>query len=209
MRKLLLFLIVTLFVFNVKAQEKKPYEYHNHDGFYLSMSVGPNFSGIRNNVVNDAIYKYSGTGSIFDLKIGGSINENLILHGTILTSSLSGPKIESNGENIKTSNSLSMDEVMVGGGFTYYMLPSNIFVSVSAGVGGFALTDEEEDIDISTDKGFSFQLKLGKEWWISKNWAFGIGLSYGNSNVTNKPNEYLTEKLNSNNLSILFNTTFN
>lgn len=209
MKRILLLSSIILSIVNIKAQETKPRGYHKHDGFYLSMCLGPNFVDITNNVENDAIYKYSGTGTLFDLKIGGAIRENVILHGTLLSYDLTGPKIESNGQSQRASNKISIGEIMLGGGITYYLMPSNTFISASAGIGGFLLTNEKDDIDVSTDKGFAIQLKIGKEWWISKNWGFGIGITYGNSNVTNKPNQYITERLNSNNWGILFNTTFN
>lgn len=53
------------------------------------------------------------------------------------------------------------------------------------------------------------QFKLGKEWWVSKNWGFGLGLTYDKTYATNDPGAGEMEKLESNRFGILFNTTFN
>ena len=71
------------------------------------------------------------------------------------------------------------------------------------------MDSKNSDNDIITEGGFSMQLKLGKEWWVSKNWGLGIGLTYGKTNVTNEPTNGEMEELSSNRFGILFNTTFN
>ena len=68
---------------------------------------------------------------------------------------------------------------MIGGGITYYIMPSNIFLQGSLGIGNFNLIDNDKKTSVSTDRGFSMQLKVGKEWWISKRWRLGVALTYG------------------------------
>ena len=87
---------------------------------------------------------------------------------------------------------------------------SNIFLSGTGGLGNFSIIDSDDSKNnVSTQHGFSMQLKIGKEWWISKNWGFGVGLTYGKTNLTNRPSEGIVEKMDSNRFGILFNTTFN
>lgn len=173
------------------------------------MSVGPNFPNISDEVVNFMNLEYTGTGAQFDLKIGGAVQENLILHATLVSNSVVGPKITSSGMSQNSSNDLSIGEAMIGAGMTYYFMPANIFVSGSAGLGNFTLNDNKNDINISTDRGFSFQLKAGKEWWVSRRWGLGVAVSYMKTMVTNKPGGGTEEKLNSNNFAIVFNATLN
>jgi hypothetical protein len=71
------------------------------------------------------------------------------------------------------------------------------------------LTDSNNDISFSTDRGFSMQLKAGKEWWISKRWGLGVALTYGKTKLTNTPGGGVEELMNSNNFGILFNATLN
>jgi len=137
------------------------------------------------------------------------VQENLILHATITSSSLAGPKVTSSGSSQNSSNNMSLGEAMIGGGMTYYFMPANIFISGSAGLGNFTLIDSDNNTNISTDRGFSFQLKAGKEWWVSKRWGLGVAVSYGKTMVTNTPGGGIEERLNSNNIAILFNATLN
>jgi len=181
-----------------------------HYGFYLSMSGGPVFGNISDNYYSGS-FKMSGTGALFDFKIGGVIANNLILHATVLSQVLAGPKITiSSGTGGKASDNLNVGESMIGGGFTYYIMPSNTFLSISAGLGNFSIIDNTNSSNnITTREGFSIQLKAGKEWWISSRWGLGLGLTYGKTKLTNKPTGGITEILNSNRFGIVFNATLN
>lgn len=183
--------------------------YRQHTGFYLSMSVGPNFASINSEVPGYYDLTFKGTGAQFDVKIGGAVKENLILHATLTSSAMSGPKITSDGISEKTSNDISLGEAMFGAGLTYYIMPSNFFLSGSVGLGNFTLIEGNNANSISTDRGFSMQLKIGKEWWVSKRWGLGIAMTYGTTNLTNSPGGGMEERMSSDNVGILFNATLN
>ncbi|MDY0344739.1 MAG: hypothetical protein RBR28_14275 [Lentimicrobium sp.] len=53
------------------------------------------------------------------------------------------------------------------------------------------------------------QLKIGKEWWVSKRGGLGLAATYGTTTLTNSPGGGIEERLSSNNLGILFNATLN
>lgn len=212
MKKVLIIILIFSGVSFVSAQNetKSQAGYHKHDGFYLSMSAGPVFGTIRDNIKGSYIMDMSGAGGQFDLKIGGAIKENLLLHATLISSEMPGPRIKiAHGEQGKASNDLSIGEEMLGVGLTYYVMPKNIFFSGSIGIGSFSVSDNSSNSDYLTQSGFSMQLKVGKEWWISKNWGFGIGLTYGKTALTNNAGGGVEERLNSNRIAVLFNTTFN
>lgn len=183
--------------------------YQRHEGFFLSLSGGPNFSGISIEDNQPYVTNYVGSGPIMDLKIGGAIKENLILHATLITDYMSGPKISSNGVIQKTSNNFMIGEDFIGGGITYYLMPSNLFLSGSIGPGSFRRMDTGDDTSVSSDKGFGFQVKVGKEWWVSRRWGLGVALSYSQLNVRNQPENGVVELINSNNFGIYFNATLN
>jgi len=219
MKKLLIAFIVLFGVYQLNAQEVLVLQdgYHKHDGFYLSMNTGPVFGNVFS---NDKSYSspntmdMSGPGAVIDFKIGGAIRENLILHADIISNAVVGPTIISTGNinppKVKAPQTLSVGEEMYGVGITYYIMPSNILLSGTLGLGSFSIIDSKNDNNnVITDRGFSMQLKLGKEWWVSKNWGLGVGLTYGSTNVTNKPDNGSTEEISSNRFGILFNTTFN
>lgn len=205
----ILLIISFLFCRAQKIDGMQSTDYKTHKGFFLSLSAGPNFSGISAKVNGQSDINYNGSGTVLDLKIGGAIKENLILHATLITDYMSGPKISSNGESQKASNNFLIGEDFTGAGITYYMMPSNLLLSGSIGLGNFRRMDMDDDTSVSSDKGFGFQLKAGKEWWISKRWGMGIALSYSKINVRNKPGGGMVELLNSDNLGIHFNATLN
>ena len=204
-----LFIASTL-VFAQSETIAKPPEGRTHTGFFLSMSVGPHFPSISSEIVGVYDYKFTGTGAIFDIKIGGAVKENLILHATLVSSSLAGPKVTSGSNSQNASNNLSIGEAMLGGGLTYYIMPQNIFFSGSVGFGGYSLIDSDNsNASVATDRGFAMQIKAGKEWWVSKRWGLGIAVTYGKTKLTNTPGGSVEELMDSNNFGILFNATLN
>jgi hypothetical protein len=99
---------------------------------------------------------------------------------------------------------------MIGGGVTYYLMPVNIFFSGSMGLGNFSIIDSNDNSNnVSTQRGFSMQIKIGKEWWISKKWGIGLSLTYGKTKLTNEPGGGVVEKMNSNRFGVLFNASLN
>lgn len=103
----------------------------------------------------------------------------------------------------------------LGVGLTYYIMPANVFLSGTVGVGRFALTkptdDQDDDERIETNPGLSLHAKIGKEWWVSDNWGLGLAAGYGwlgakrdESGDGDFNGEYASHKF-----YVLFNTTFN
>jgi hypothetical protein len=188
------------------AQQKD----RQHTGFFLSLSLGPIFGPIHMDSSVDGKYDLTGTGASFDIKIGGAIQENLILHATLNANSIVGPKQElPNGQSYKNTNNVTFGEALLGGGLTYYFMPSNIFISGSAGLANFSVDNQDINYKSTTDRGFGFQLKAGKEWWVSKRWGLGISGTYGRSSVDSKPGNGLREQLSSDRFGISFNATLN
>jgi len=181
-------------------------EEKQHDGFYMSACLGPVFGKITDKY-NSSTMTMNGTGFELDLKIGASVTKDLILHGTLITKSMPGPKVNNEGSVTTMSDEISVNELMYGAGLTYYFMPVNFFVSGSAGIGKFTVSNSTNDTKSKTHSGFSFQLIAGKEWWISKKWGLGAGITYSKTHLTNKVNE-TEEKLDSNRFSIMLSVTF-
>lgn len=222
--KSVVILLILLFGFqSLKAQEEVPQKegIHQHEGFYLSMGLGPVFGNVIAEInpfgYNPPTVNFNGTAALFDFKIGASIYENLILHATLVSNVLAGPTVTTtssprdyNPSIYKMPDSYSIRESMLGVGFTKYGMLSNVFFSGSIGVGYFSTVDTKDSKNnFSTDPGISMQVKVGREWWISKNWGLGIGVSYGKTKLRNLPPNEDAEKFNSNRIGILLNTTVN
>lgn len=205
-------IIFTLFLLSVSlfanAQSTET-SLTSHKGFYLSMGLGTVFGNINmdSNELGEVVY--SGVGAIFDFKIGGAIKENLILHGSLMSSAMSGPNVKTNMGSGKSSNNINLGEAMIGGGLTYYVMPANVSLSGSLGLGNFTVINNDTDTNVSTERGFSMQLKVGKEWKVSRKWGLGVAATYGKTSVDNRPGGGIQEVLNSNRFGIMFNASFN
>ena len=213
MKKFFLVGLIMAALTSLSAQDAKV-AIHQHKGFYLSLGAGPVFGKVTDDVSGSGgsySLDMSGTGAVFDFKIGGAIKENLILHATIISNTMAGPTItSSNSSSIKANDNLNVGEAMFGAGLTYYLMPVNVFFSGSLGIGNFSIMDNTNSANnVSTQRGFSMQLKVGKEWWVSKKWGLGVGFTYGKTSLTNEPGGGISEKMNSNRFGIVFNASLN
>jgi hypothetical protein len=149
----------------------------------------------------------TGTGAGLDIKIGASVTKSIILHFTLASKSMPGPAIENNGSVEFASDDLSVNELIYGVGATYYFMPNNLFASGSAGLGQFRITDDSNNTITDTNIGFSFQVMIGKEWWVSKKWGLGFGIAY-NKTLVRHVLYGQVNRLNSNRFSVMFSATF-
>jgi hypothetical protein len=198
----------------VSVAQNVPSGFHTHDGFYLSLAGGPAFGTITLNATGVFFKKqeYSGTGFQFDFKIGGVISEeaNLILSFDMMGRAISGPTITQDGASGTTTSDITASDVMYGVGITKYFMPSNIFISATVGVGSFAVGNT--NAQAKSQSGFGFQLKGGKEWWVSDNWGLGVaaGFAYISADDQKEPSyPSYTATLSTTKFFVVFNTTFN
>jgi len=186
--------------------------FHKHDGFFLSLNIGLAAGGINlamENTFPEEI-KFSGAGSAIEFKIGGALKENLLLHADVSSRVIGSPNVSVDGKEGTTSNKVSANDQVIGVGLTYYFMPYNMFLQGGIGSGKFGLVIDDEKYE--SENGLSFSVKVGKEWWVSKNWGLGISLGFNQINADDKkdPNnpEY-SGKLSTSKFFVLFNTSFN
>lgn len=195
--------MAVLGLLTVKAQNG----FHQHDGFYLSMGLGAS-SGTIDDESEGTKMTFDGGGGVFDFKIGGEIRKNLILHATLTGLSMVGPKVTIPGFGSgKSSNDVNITQSMLGPGLTYYT-KGNFFFSGSLGIGNYSRKSEGTNGTETTERGFALQIKLGKEWWVSKNWALGVSGCLQSCNITQKYNGF-NEKMGGTMFGLMFNATFN
>lgn len=209
MKKLIILLLALTLSAGLIAQSDQERGHKPNSGVFLSMSLGPSYLSINNDITGSDIdnMTFKGVGIVFDFQVGAPIKENFILHGDIVTSSSGSVDMTFDGETVATlegENSIGM--MMFGGGFTYYLMPSNIFFTGVLGVGGFSLTVEDETAN--TQKGLGLFVKAGKEWYISSKWDLGFNFNFNYTNVKNEA-ESLTEKLSGFSVGVGLNATFN
>ena len=185
--------------------------FHAHDGFYLSLCGG--FGGLT--WADDeppVTSEMSGATGNLDFKIGGAVmRDRLILSGDLITAHAPNPKEKGNSAPVANNASLRMG--IIGMGATYYFMPVNIFLSGTFGIGRF--TEDFGNGQQTSDGGLGFQLKVGKEWWVSKDWGIGVSVALLHLGVPDQSNadgpggSHLSESLGANALGILFNSSFN
>jgi hypothetical protein len=195
-------------------------EEKTHVGFYFSFQVGPAFGSVQGFSPSGESLSISGNGVGFDLLIGGTLTENLVLHGTLSSKFKSGPTIN----DVECSECIAFDESFIGGGLTYYF-KHNFLVSGSIGAGRYTLSNDLDNLNypfwdsslpdicdepyftFETRDGFSFQVKVGKEWWVEPRWAMGIVLEYGATLVPEPFSDETIGKWKSNRFSIRISLT--
>jgi hypothetical protein len=213
-RLFLAIVIILLTGMHARAQER------THRGLYLSMQFGPAFGSVNGFDPAGERLTISGTGFGFDLLLGGTLTENLVLHGTLSSKLKSAPTI--NG--LKCSECIAFDETFIGAGLTYY-LKHNFLISGSIGSGSFTLSNDFSNINyafwdsslpeyctepyttFTTREGFSYQLKAGKEWWVDARWAMGILFEYSSTRVSEPFKDKHTSPWTSNRFNVRISIT--
>jgi hypothetical protein len=170
-------------------------------GFYFSAAMGPAFGGINGNDNSGNTLKVAGTGVDIDIQVGGSISDNLFLHGTMLIKTISSPVIN----DVKLSGNYYFDESMIGAGVTRYF-NDNYFITGNMGFGNYSF--QEGNTTYTTDNGLTIQIKGGREWWISNRWLLGISLQYSHLNLTSRPAGSVIEKWDGNRFAICLYGSF-
>ena len=185
-------------------------ESHTHDGFFLNLALGFGYQGFTYDADKAAFdMEANGVSSEFDLKLGGTIAPNTILHATLLgVTNTAEIEAKRNGKKLGSSSDMSENMSMLGIGVTYY-LPENIFFSGSIGMAAFNLqdnTDEDKDIMGQTKNGIGVQIAAGKEWWVSDNWGLGasVAFTYGAAEDKDDLGDASAYAVN-----VMFSATFN
>ena len=183
-----------------------------HDGFYLSMSLSAATGDINTDASNGAFSQasFSGTGAQLDLRIGGAVSRNNILSCDISSRTISGPTMKVDGTSGDLSSDTSASDALIGIGFTHYFMPANAYIGVTLGQGNFSLTSHGSTG--TSENGFGYILRAGKDWRVSRNWAMGVvggvaHLSAKDKADSNYPNYNAT--ITTTRVFLGFSTTFN
>jgi len=188
--------------------------YHQHDGFYLSMNIGPALGGtIIKASGSDAGYDkliLRGPGAVIDFKIGGIIAPDLALSFDLIVRSINDPEGEQDGVNMGNAGSdVTLSDDTYGIGLTRYFMPYNMFVSGTVGMGRMVV--DNGTAKSSSKWGPALHLKVGREWWVGSNWGLGVSAGYGLVIADDKtePGYDYKGELTSHQFYVLFNTTYN
>jgi len=152
-----------------------------HRGIHLEFAIGPAWNSIQDDVNSDkgpVTREFSGAGLSWELRAGYSIIPNLVLTGDILSTTLYDPHLESSQETYMTGQDFTANETMIGGGITWY-IPADFYAGFSYGLGNFRFKNGNTILLSDLDNGNSWNLRLGKHWWISDMWGINCSANIG------------------------------
>ncbi len=185
------YIVMTLSATEVFAGER------DHDGgFFLRLSGGV---GGAQTTFEDNWMSFSGMSSSTNMAIGGGIFNNFALHATLFGFLIPEPEWEVLGVPVATNQDIMLSAVGIG--VTYYIMPINIYLSPSIGIG--ALSNESGG---GTGMGFALDLTLGKEWWVGSIWGLGLAGSFGFHSVPERDSDLRWEGFD---LALRFSATLN
>jgi hypothetical protein len=144
-----------------------------HDGFMLRLTAGLGGAGTNIGTDGEPDTNLSGLTGTFSADIGGSLTENLVLHGRFSTFALVDPKVEVGGEDLGEAEDVTVTANLLAAGVTYYFMPVNIYITGAVGLSWLTLSYRDNEGN-STDAGLGVNLDVGKEFWVGDNWGLGI-----------------------------------
>lgn len=177
--------------------------FHQHDGFYLTFDLG--LGGFQ---TSGGGLTASGTSGSFLVGAGGSLTPSLAVYAAIFDEVDTSPTLKT-PIGTATASNVTHSLMAYGLGATWYLVPSNFYVSVLGGVGQVSLEYKAGGVDrkYSTKSGPVARLSLGKEWWASTNW--GLGLSVNFTGASNKDNGVAAATMKSGAVGLAFSATYN
>ncbi len=156
-----------------------------HEGFFMRFLLGGGPGKVTIEGTQDLVFK--AIGMDFHFQIGKSIGQNFIVFGDLGGFSLSNPDAEYGGQSVSV-NDASVSAMGFGGGFTYYMMPANVYFSGS--ILYCKDTIESSGSKGESEYGLGFFIALGKEWWIGNNWGLGAALFLDTSSLKDQADAY-------------------
>ena len=163
-----------------------------HVGFFMRLDFGFGYASSSTSASQTLFIFNSAHGVDFDFAfaIGGAVKENAILAGEFWSSWVASPTLSLNGASVPSGYSFSTSIYGLGPNFTWYIMPANVYISVTPSVTWMSLGDAYSTYQTNT--GFGARFALGKQWWTGPHWGLGISgwftLSYnpegGGSNAT-------------------------
>jgi hypothetical protein len=147
---------------------------HQHEGFFLQLDLGGGYMQSEFDEGGTDI-KFDGGAGEFSVAVGYNVRPGLILGGQYWGSTAMDPDLERNGTSLNL-NDVTLTLSGIGLNVTYYFMPLNLYIQATPSI--TMLTAEFGNIEAETDTGFGVRFAVGKEWWVSDNWALGLNAQF-------------------------------
>ncbi len=150
-----------------------------HTGLLFRLLVGPGFSYTIVDYENAdgssaSVDSYAAT-AFFGFALGGFVEPNIAVHLTFdnyfgILPTLSG---KNTGDTFPDDSVIYVQNYGIG--FTYYFMPSNVYVSASLELSSLFVFDADESSTFIDDfGGLAGNLMVGREWEVSESWGVGL-----------------------------------
>lgn len=153
---------------------KKEDRADRHVGFHMRGELGLGQMSAMASVRGSKL-EIGGLSSVVALSIGGAVVENLVLACELWSLRATGPDLTVDGTTVGTSSDISASLSGVGANVTYYLMPANVFLSVTPSVAALSVRSASDNTGAGTVAGFATRVAVGKEWWVARH--LGIGLT--------------------------------
>ena len=149
-----------------------------HNGLFANASMGVGYASFENSEEKE-ILRADGFGVRLHGKLGHYVFRDLALHANL------GYVMYSNFREVHEGLPVYLDHdfyvvssVYLGAGATYYVPQwNNVFLSGSLGVTGYDMDCRKYSGNTGL-KAFSFDVEVGKDWWVGEHTAIGVSLAY-------------------------------
>jgi hypothetical protein len=148
-------------------------------------------------------YKYTGTGPSFAISLGGAVTGNLIIYGTLDFMGVDDPTVTQAGSSYLPQD-LEVFLGAFGAGVAYYFMPLNLYVSGTVVGTDWTLSQGENEL-AKSKLGLGLAGQVGKEWWVSENWALGFAGRLAGASMKDD----LSQRWNLLTFAFLFSSTYN
>ena len=175
-------LLALLLVLPAAAHARPGNDAREHDAgaFFMRLSAGFGFGSAAFDDSEETTR--SGLAGMGSFAFGGTVGRNIALHADLFGLSLFEPTLSKNGEDLGDLDSTVVRLGALGLGATFYVMPANLYIggSIGVGVGSIEARARAGGLSISfqedTDPGLAVNLMLGKEWWVARKWGLGVAL---------------------------------
>jgi|SRR5450432_3878201 len=169
------FLTVCMGAAPASAQTPAPASIHAHDGFFARLQLGIGSTTLD---IEGTSTSVQSSGGALSLALGGAVTPNIILFGELFGSGvdhvvLTGPVAGGGLAVVDTSAMVGA----LGMGGAYCFMPVNACLSLTLGAASVSFSGNFPDGSKkkSTDNALVVKAGISKEWWISNQFALGLG----------------------------------
>ena len=144
-----------------------------HSGFFMRLALGPGFYTMQAASAEGAL-ELRAPGAGLNLILGGALWENFVIYGEMALHSTLDPEVDGYRGN-RARPGTSVTTAALGAGVGYYLMPAQVFFTGSLLVAQTRAVDRPtERLLGKTELGPAMALSIGRDWWMSPSWTFGV-----------------------------------